>query len=118
MAQRLTERSEIPATVSLDDKMHIVDVSDTSQNPEGSSYWTTVGNFLIDLGVGIGMASQPGYTVYKASGNTDGTALEVGDRIEGVGAYFSGDYIIATVATVPVIADSNLNTPTYRNEGS
>lgn len=115
MAERLTDQTEKTTDLSFDDVIEIVDVSDPTDNAAGSSYKIKVGNFLRLLGVGIGIPGFENYTVYKGTGNTNLAALEVGDRVEGVGDYFSGDYIIATVATVPVSTDANFNTPIYRN---
>lgn len=114
MAERLTDRTEKTAAVSFDDVIHIVDVSDTTDNAAGTSYKIKVGTLLNLLGVGVRITGFENYTVYKSSGNTNLTTLEVGDRIEGVGSYFSGDYIIATVATIPVIDDTDFNTPVFR----
>lgn len=114
MAERLTDQTEKTSGLSFDDVLHIVDVSDTTDNAAGSSYKIKVGNFLRLLGVGVTITGFENYTVKKASGNTDLTTLEVGDLVEGTGAYFSGDYIVATVASVPVSGDGNFNTPLFR----
>lgn len=114
MAERLTDRTEKSTGFAFDDLLHLVDVSDTTDNAAGTSYKVAIGKLLTVLGVGVRITGFENYTVYKASGNTDLTTLQVGDRVEGVGSYFSGDYIIATVATIPVIADGNFNTPVFR----
>lgn len=117
MGKRVTDLNPI-TDITYDDLLHIVDVSDTSQSPDGSSFKVSVGNFLRSLGVGITIQGYENYTVKKAVGNTSFTQLEVGDLVEGVGAYFGGDYIVATVATSPVSSDANFNTPIYRNPSS
>lgn len=114
MAERVTDLTAKTSGFSLSDLIHIVDVSDTTENAAGSSFKTTVGDLFRDLGVGITIPGFEDYTVFKGSGNNDNTALEVGDRVEGVGAYFTGDYIIATVATAPVTGDGDFNTPLFR----
>jgi len=40
-AEKLTQRAFLAAAIALNDLLHIVDVSDTSQSPQGSSYKMT-----------------------------------------------------------------------------
>jgi hypothetical protein len=54
-AEKLTQRALLAAAVALQDLMHIVDVSDTSQSPNGSSYKMTtqqLSNFMKLAGMG------------------------------------------------------------------
>lgn len=114
MAERLTDQTEKTANLSFDDVIYVVDVSDTTENAAGSSYKIKVGTFLRLLGVGVTIPGYENYTVKKASGNTDLTTLQVGDLIEGTGAYFSGDYVVATVKELPIVDDTDFNTPLFR----
>ena len=118
MGLEISALTELTGGVSLTDLMVIVDVSDTTQASSGTTKKVTVGTYLISLGQGIQIVGFENYTIIKATGNVDETALEVGDFVEGVGAYFNGDYIIASVATAPVSDDSDFNTPIYRNASS
>lgn len=109
MAEKVSQQTELTSGLVFDDVIHVVKVGSPNV-----SYKIKVGNFLRLLGVGVTITGFENYTVKKASGNTDLTTLEVGDLVEGTGAYFSGDYIVATVATVPVSGDGNFNTPLFR----
>lgn len=44
MAEKLTDRTAKTSSFANDDVIHIVDVSDTSQDPAGSSFKSTIGN--------------------------------------------------------------------------
>jgi hypothetical protein len=44
MAEKLTDRTAKTSSFANDDVVHIVDVSDTSQDPAGSSFKSTIGN--------------------------------------------------------------------------
>jgi hypothetical protein len=55
MSQKLTQRAAMSAAVSTQDLMHLVDVSDTSQSPQGSSYklnMQQLADFLKKAGIG------------------------------------------------------------------
>jgi hypothetical protein len=61
-AEKLTQRALLAAAVALQDLMHIVDVSDTSQSPNGSSYKMTaqqLSNFMKLAGMGNWKAVAP-----------------------------------------------------------
>jgi hypothetical protein len=54
-AKKLTQRALLAAAIALQDLMHIVDVSDTSKSPQGSSYKMTaqqLSNFMKLAGMG------------------------------------------------------------------
>jgi len=44
MAEKLTDRTAKTSSFANDDVIHVVDVSDTSQDPAGSSFKSTIGN--------------------------------------------------------------------------
>lgn len=94
--------------------MVIVDVSDPTDDPAGSSFKIPVGEFLTGLGVGIRITGYDGYSVYKGVGNTNLADVEAGDRIEGIGAFFTGDYIIAVCSSTTPAGDGDFNTPLFR----
>lgn len=114
MPKTVTDLTEKTTAISYDDIIHLVDVSDTSGTADGTSYKMKVGVFLTLLGVGIEIPGWEGYQTFKASGNTDLTQPETGDRMEGVGAYFTGDFVIVTVLNDSPASDSDFNTPIYR----
>ena len=114
MPERLTDQPTKTSDLANNDYLYIVDVSDTTDNAAGSSYKITVGNLLRLMGVGMSIDGFENYTVKKGANNTNPRTLEVGDLVEGVGAYFGGDYIVATIANVPVVSDSDFNTPIFR----
>ena len=114
MPKKVTDLTEKTTAISYDDVIHLIDVSDTVADPAGTSYKMKVGVFLTLLGVGIEIPGWEGYQTFKASGNTDLTQPETGDRMEGTGAYFSGDFVIVTVLNDSPAGDSDFNTPLFR----
>lgn len=89
MSNILTDRAIMAAPLSGGDLIHIVDVSDSSQNPAGSSYKLTLTALATFL--------TPTLAVTLAFGNTTGGTsllISVGDRIDS--ATTSGTLLIGT----------------------
>ena len=71
MADRLTDKPSINGeTLSLSDLLHIVDVSDTTDNPEGSSFKTTIYDILLKRTF-IWSSNALILRRYSTSGNTE-----------------------------------------------
>jgi hypothetical protein len=61
-AEKLTQRAFLAAAIALNDLLHIVDVSDTSQSPQGSSYKMTaqqLAGFMRLAGMGNWKTTAP-----------------------------------------------------------
>lgn len=94
----LTDKTAKTTTPAGTDLLHVVDVSDTTQNPAGSTFKMTVDNFL----KGRAFITIQSCYALKGSGNESTTALEAGDlAIYESAAELIVAVITATITTVP-----------------
>ena len=101
MAERLTDRTAKTETPDKVDLIHLVDVSDATENAAGSSRKQTVENFL----KGRAFLFIQGCYTLKATGNESTTVLEIGDlviyhHVAGLGTFIIAT-IKATIITIP-----------------
>lgn len=103
MAERVTDQTAKTTAPADDDVLHVVDISDTTDNAAGSSFKMGVANFLKGKGL---LVIQGCYTIKDlAAGNESTTILEAGDLVlyESVS---NDDFIIATIkAAITVVPD-------------
>ena len=100
MAERLTDKTAKTAKPVDDDLVHVIDVSDVSQNAAGSSFKMKVDDFL----KGRAFIMVQNCHTLKGVGNESRTVLEVNDFViyQNVGNnILILATILATITTVP-----------------
>lgn len=75
--ERLTDKSELTDGVTVADVMHVVDVSDTTDNAAGSSKKVQLGNLLKKLT----FIPILGCLVYRTGSSTNVSAIQSGDWV-------------------------------------
>lgn len=95
--KRLTDETAFSATLSLSDLIHIVDVSDTSQNAAGSSYKLTLTQLKTVMGIAI-----TNNTIPKGNGTT----------------IVDGSWSFATSTIYPLIDGANIGLPSTNRVGT
>lgn len=72
MAQKLTDRTLLSPAIANDDLIHMVDVSDTTQDPAGSSYKAQFSQVLdyIEDNIDEGQFADNKFSIYNAADNT------------------------------------------------
>lgn len=101
MAERLTDKTARTTKPASDDLVHMVDVSNTTQNPAGSSFKMEIKNFL----KGRAFIPVQGCYTLKESSNESTSSLEAGDLViyEDV---TSDVFIVATIkAAITIVPD-------------
>lgn len=93
MAGELTAQTELSEAPSGSDFIDLVDVSDTTDSPQGSSKKLTVQNLLLAAGIKV-VPGFEGYIIIAASGNSDPTIVQEDDVLVGSGAYYNGEYVM------------------------
>lgn len=89
---KLTDETALTGAAN-GDFLYVVDVSNTTEDPAGSSFKITLGELLLSVGIKV-VAGFEGYVILAATGNTDSTIVQQDDILVGKGAFFSGDYVM------------------------
>lgn len=92
MAERLTDQTAI-TTTAPGDFVYTVDVSDTTDDPAGSSKKITVGDFFLSANQKT-VTGFDGYAIIAGSGNTDDSQVELGDILIGIGSFNGGNFSV------------------------
>lgn len=75
--ERLTDKTELNDGIAVSDLVHLVDVSDTTDNAAGSSKKVQLGNLLKK----ISFVSILGCLVYRTGSSTNISAIQSGDWV-------------------------------------
>ena len=86
----LTTRTPLTTQVAQDDFIHVVDKSDTTDSPEGTSKKVDI-KYVIPIKVLPGFG---GYIIIPGNVTYDGTIVQENDILIGKGAFFSGEYVM------------------------
>lgn len=96
MAEKLTDREEV-TDIANDDLIHVVDIGDTTDSPEGTSKKATKGNIL--KGLPKTVSGYEGYLILPGALNTNRAIVQSGDILIGKGDYFNNEFVIMVAKT-------------------
>lgn len=78
MAERLTDITEKTGSFAEDDLIHVVDVSDTNDDPSGSSFKAQIFNVLASYAL---VRITDDLAILKSSSGTNNKVIEAGDFV-------------------------------------
>lgn len=110
MADKLTDRTPLGTHPAENDLHYVVDVSDTTDDPTGTSKKVTTANkHLVTNGWPKRVTGYVGYIVMAGPANLDGDLVQAGDVIMGKGAFAGGNMIMAVALQDTPTLDAHLD---------
>lgn len=105
---KTTDQTELTEAAN-GDLFDIVDVSDTTDDPQGSSRKISIANILWAAGIKV-VSGYEGYLIIRADGNQDRTIVQTNDILIGKGAYYNGNYVMMRALQDSPTQDSEFET--------